>query len=867
MHADFFLYWGKAKPGLDGAAAFHSLPLHCLDVAATALVYVRQTAPLKNLLMQSFAFTSEAELESWLIFWLALHDVGKFSAAFQSQRFDLLQQLNPAASPHVYTLRHDSLGMVFWDELLQETAIPQGWFGDKAEDYQDGLNFWMRAVTGHHGAPPKENHISLSQHTDQNRDYAAVLAFIAALDTQILPIPLRNLTPRLPHDDFTARSSILSWWLAGLAVLADWIGSNTDFFPYHETAPTNLANYWQTAQDQATAALAKSEIQTRARREVLELRDIFPHIKTPSPLQAWAATVEISPGPQLHLLEDVMGAGKTEAAILLAQRLFVADCADGFFIGLPTMATANAMYARIAKVYQRLFHDATSMVLAHGQSDLVPEFAASVLREGPQENDPDQNDESASARCSNWLADHRKRALLAPAGIGTIDQAMLAVLCRLLEFHATLGGSAILLSATLPQHMKQQLVNAFARGREQGAGALACPAYPLATTWREDAPVCETPLATRPDICRTLLVTYLDSEVRVLDLIRTALQNGQAVCWMRNTVADAMAAHRQFAAELPPERLTLFHARFTLAARLATEQAILRDFGRDSTPAQRAGKLVIATQVAEQSLDADWDVVISDLAPIDRLLQRAGRLQRHTRDVPGGRTPRLYVYGPAYTPEPPANWYRQTLPGAAVVYSKHVESWLTAQLLQEGKIALPGDARRLIEAVFNPQQELPVGLLANADKAQGEDYSDQAQAISNLLNLASGYVRGNMDWWEEGQTPSRLGEASGPVVLLRWQSDTLQPWFSHPNPRAALAYSSVRMALRLIKTSAPDAARQQIIEQWLQSQPGQGKYLVVLPLQESEQGWIGQALDGKGKLRTWRYSDQVGLLAAVPNRS
>ena len=111
--------------------------------------------------------------------------------------------------------------------------------------------------------------------------------------------------------------------------------------------------------------------------------ELFTHITTPSPLQRWAAVAPLAAGPQIHLLEDVTGAGKTEAAVMLTHRLLAGGHADGFFIALPTMVTANAMYGRIAEVCARLFVGPASLVLAHGQSFLVDGFAHSVLPDGP----------------------------------------------------------------------------------------------------------------------------------------------------------------------------------------------------------------------------------------------------------------------------------------------------------------------------------------------------------------------------------------------------------------------------------------------------------------------------------------------------
>jgi CRISPR-associated endonuclease/helicase Cas3 len=244
------------------------------------------------------------------------------------------------------------------------------------------------------------------------------------------------------------------------------------------------------------------------------------------------------------------------------------------------MATANAMYGRIAQVYARLFEGNASLVLAHGQRDLVEAFAESVIPVGAVEMDRQQLDETASARCSAWLADHNKRALMAPAGVGTIDQALLAVLqsrhqslrlfglfrkvlvvdevhaCdtymqsvleNLLTFHARAGGSAILLSATLTQRMKRALLRAFAVGCQSEAPMMAVEvAYPLVTSWhsvRPDGPAEYDPHRHTNDVKRTVAVDYLSDETQVVAAIEAALAAGKCVCWIRNTVADALEAY------------------------------------------------------------------------------------------------------------------------------------------------------------------------------------------------------------------------------------------------------------------------------------------------------------------------------------
>lgn len=560
-------------------------------------------------------------------------------------------------------------------------------------------------------------------------------------------------------------------------------------------------------------------------------------------------------------------------------------------------------------MYGKLFSERASLALAHGQRKFVEAFAASVIPPGPSNDDAQQADETATARCTSWLADHNKRALLAPAGVGTLDQALLAVLhskhqslrllglfrkvlvvdevhaCdaymqgvleTLLDFHARGGGSAILLSATLPQRMKQALLDAFARGRRSAAPAVQARQYPLVSSWHSATPeaLLEKDLPTRDDMRRTLAVHYVCDEEEVVAGINAALMAGKCVCWMRNTVADALAAHARFKDGLPTDKLTLFHARFALRDRLRTERKVLALFGNRSTPMRRSGRLVIATQVAEQSLDADWDLVVSDLAPIDRLIQRAGRLQRHPRDERGRRlrgpavrdqrgTPCLWVFGPAWVDDPPARWFKAAFPKASGVYPHHGQLWLTAKLLQGGHIAMPDDARDLIEGVFGEDAAIPDRLQSNANAAEGRGYADASVAQQNTVKLATGYVRGGIDWWSEAKTPSRLGDASMTVLLACWEGDRLRPWAEEPH---GWAYSSVRVAERLIarRAESSSATREAAIEQLLQTLPNKGRWSVLLPLEQTAESWVGEAWSAPGSRETerllkWRYDSLTGL--------
>src|SRR5665213_3713468 len=178
MNELIYNYWGKARPSVAIGAQYHLLPYHCLDVAAVGVTYLKRSNSVRLWLRREFGFRTEKSLFGWFAFWLAVHDLGKFSEAFQSQRgdlFSLMRGREPnAAKP--YRVRHDTLGLLVWKEVVSKLVISKQWFGPQTEDYLDGLDAWARAVTGHHGQPPEEGG-SFGQHFDQQYDGQAIREF------------------------------------------------------------------------------------------------------------------------------------------------------------------------------------------------------------------------------------------------------------------------------------------------------------------------------------------------------------------------------------------------------------------------------------------------------------------------------------------------------------------------------------------------------------------------------------------------------------------------------------------------------------------------------------------------------------------
>jgi CRISPR-associated endonuclease/helicase Cas3 len=888
-------YWGKADPAYPGEPKWHPLVYHCLDVAACGLALL-ESRPIWLDTLTRLSGLSRKQTGEWVGFLLSLHDSGKFGDGFQSRCPEWMEKLQGRKSNAPRDTRHDTLGY----ELLR-AHLPD-WIvrADLGNRSGSLLRLWLSAVTGHHGKPPRSNAGNTLVLRDQFP--SDVLNDAKVFVTELASLFLVNGCP-LPEAARCDGEAFkrASWPLAGLAVVADWLGSNTRWFHYR--APDlGLTEYWeQVAVPKAREAVQESGMASPSIAPFIGIRNLF-QIE-PTSLQSWADSVPLAEGPQIFVLEELTGSGKTEAALTLAAKLVAAGHGQGVYVALPTMATADAMFDRVKKgdVWKRFFAAGEpQLALAHSADWLklrLEEISRSDAGYGRDE------EPSASRNCTAWLADSRKKALLADFGVGTIDQALLSVLpvrhqslrllglstkvlvvdeihaCdsytgelleRLLHFHAALGGSAILLSATLPQSQRARYLRAFTAGLGFTAPALESTAYPLATHLHAGG-LSEQPITARAEVSRRVSVDVLHDEAAVLQRLLGTISRGGCAVWIRNTVVDALDAWHKWNALHPEHPATLFHARFALVDRLRIGGTVLHDFGPNSGPATRSGKLVIATQVVEQSLDVDFDVMVTDLAPIDLIVQRAGRLQRHVRDAQGNRLQepdrhderggaRLAVFMPSPEGEIKKSWLSQLLPRAARVYPDHGQLWLTARwLVYNGGFDLPERARNMIETVYGEAafESMPEALRPVADNADGARRADRATARGQVLVFEQGYNPDSQQWDDDADTPTRLGEKTVRLRLTRLIDGKLAPW-SQKNPRIDWALSELTVPRRLI---AQENERQtNIIETAKTAMADEGRYCLVIPLELADgANWRGYARNLKGKEIVAIYSPETGL--------
>lgn len=714
-----FNYWGKADPNYPGEPKWHPLAYHCLDVAAVAAVWWDACASLRGNFSAAFASPlTSTQLRAWVVFFVALHDLGKFDIRFQLKAPEALATAwrrlekndHELALKEIQEFNHGHAGIAWarreyarWIEQLdQEQTIWTCW------------QLWLSAVTGHHGDFHDAAMQGLLLDTDDmliEHDRSARQDFVRALEVLFLEPSGLSLQDVPPPGSSSARTL-----LAGFCAVCDWVGSNTDVFDYR-ASDTGLADYLNTRLEQIQAKdLLRNFGLLGLITGYTGVATLLDSGDSPRGIQTEIDHLPTTPG--LTLVEAPTGSGKTEAALAYAWRLLDAGVADSIVFALPTQATANAMLLRAEAFAERVFGHA-DVVLAHGKRQFNEAFqrlAASGQRV------TSQGKTEAAVQCAAWLASSRKRVFLGQVGVCTVDQVLLSVLPVRHKFvrgfglaksvlivdevhaydaymHGLLGevlhqqkasgGSAVLLSATLPANLRAKLLGAW-----DASGPDTAP-YPVLWHVSSGEATLRTVAENQRPIQREVAVECLKltdalPDTNLVSRIVAAAEAGAQVAIVMNLVDDAQKLARMLRSQTAIE-VDLFHARFRFADRQEKERATLAHYGRHS--ARQTGRILVATQVVEQSLDLDFDWMLTQICPVDLLFQRLGRLHRHARDQrPASfESPRctvLSVVGDDYGTH-------------KLIYGNTRVLWRTEQLLQGcERIIFPDAYRDWIERVY-----------------------------------------------------------------------------------------------------------------------------------------------------------------------
>lgn len=645
--------WGKTGPGTH----FHPAVFHMLDVGnvAAALLSPMCTPRIRNVLAACLGTDKPASLVAWLPLAVALHDIGKVSAQFQgrankprtrTERERLGREGFEFGHFAGETLFHQQISGVFIaDDLPELSGSPSDMFVDVLRD----------AITGHHGTFAPEGDLTRTRDHLQYRE-PTEWRFLRAQAFALLKPLLASHWDQAVLDICPPHRMAATVALTGFIILCDWLGSDETIFKCCD-GMTPMA-YSRLSKDAARRAVVRAGFAAGTEATPYGGFDVtFPGIRDPRPLQKAIDAIDLHclTWPTLVIIEAPTGEGKTEAALALAQRLAERGPSNEIYFALPTQATSNQMFLRVLDYVVRTRGGTENVKLVHGQAFLA-EDALRVQAMG--------DISSEEGRPLDWFSG-RRLALLAPYGVGTVDQVELTALnarfyaLRLFglagktviidEVHAydtymstvlqgalrwlgALGSSVLLLSATLPANRHRELAAAYLEGRGKPLPSRDHIPYPAISIYgpTTGAPITFHSAAQQ----RTICITFVEDRTveAQCERLLSMVERGGAICRICNTVAEAqkLFAHLDKVAPQEVERV-LIHARFPVQDRLAIEDALTREYGPDSRRGPTDRAVVVGTQVLEQSLDLDFDVMVSDMAPIDLLLQRVGRVRRHDR--------------------------------------------------------------------------------------------------------------------------------------------------------------------------------------------------------------------------------------------
>lgn len=721
--------WGKVSVG-----SSHHLANHCADVAACFEAIAKQPVIRERLEKSAGRPLNEIDF-SRLAAIAFLHDCGKLHPGFQAKgTIDGISWPRLALHGHVQEgaaifsgVQNGALGQALNLAELRSWGVSQG---------------LLWAAIAHHGRPFSIE--EKASHGWENISQVNYMPLAAARQLGRLMrawFPLAFGVGGAPLPDRPDFQHLF----CGLVSLADWLGSTQSLFPF---VPECDPSYMEHARWQAARAVAGIGLDVQRWRSVIEGKVRFELLSggnTPRPAQE--VTGAWSLDDPLVILEAETGSGKTEAALWRFAQLFEAGKVDSLYFALPTRAAARQIHQRVNDILKRLMgNDAPEAVQA------VPGYLRSGEISGKRlpafevlwDDDPDE-----AKRIARWAAESGRRYLAAAVAVGTVDQAMLAALqvkhahlraaalCRsllvideihssdpymtniqthLLKMHLERGGHAMLMSATLGAEARVAWLGTDRRNRHLPPlqDAIAAP-YPA--VWGRSDGMRDARQAGQPG--KEVAITLMDgwaAEIAASRAIEAARQ-GAKVLVIRNTVRaaqDTFEAVRAMGDEALLMQVAggpaLHHSRFAAEDRTLLDTHVERLLSPDSKVREPGGNIVVGSQTLEQSLDIDADLLITDLCPVDVLLQRIGRLHRHTLARPAGfEVPQCMVLSPqdglSRLAKPAfENGLGQFRDGGGVYRNLHACELTRRLVLDHPSWKIPEMNRLLVESATHPER-------------------------------------------------------------------------------------------------------------------------------------------------------------------
>lgn len=801
-------FWGKLERDASGQVwAWHPLADHCADVAAVAEAILRLPVWRARLCCLAGRALSDTEWARLCVF-VALHDLGKFNLGFRDKAWPERRSTTGHVIEAVGALSHCP---AVFSTLAELTS-----WGDSAVEL-------LIAALCHHGRPHhyKGAGIASSRTPWTPRDGLDPQTGLADLLTQCrrwFPAAFVREEPALPE------STPFQHAFAGVVMLADWIGSDTKFFPFSCSEGDDRMDV---SRRRAQMALERIGIDIPADARLdAHGRDPFSRVtppeRSPRPAQAVMLTLPSDRDGSITLLEAETGSGKTEAALARFVALFDAGLVDGLYFALPTRTAATQMHRRVRAAVQLAFQTPPPVVLA------VPGYLRVDDTDGYRlapftVHWPDL--ESDRERHRAWAAENSKRYLAGTIAVGTIDQVLLSSLMvghahlratsllrqllvvdevhasdaymgRILEDvltrHRAAGGHALLLSATLGGEARARLMAGGARVTMPTLADAEATPYPLVSHRGDGAQALPVKSEGPGRDVHVTAHAWLEDPSALAKAAFSAALRGAKVLIIRNTVTNCVATQQavEREASLHARHDLLFrcngvaaphHSRFARPDREALDADLERRFG-ESRP--DGGCIVVATQTVQQSLDIDADLLFTDLCPMDVLLQRIGRLHRHRRTRPTGfDEARVFVVVPAnrdlgvlIREKGSARPYH----GLGSVYPDLRVLEATWRLIESVPCwRIPAMNRHLIERSLHGSvldsivREQGGAWKAHAEDVRGTVYGQQSLAGLNLVDRTLPYAESSFPDVTDQRILTRLGEGDR---LVRFESPVMGPF-------------------------------------------------------------------------------------------
>ncbi len=772
----------------------------------------------KKLIEKSLASSDSAIDPLCLVrFFAASHDLGKASPGFQAKAYTHNNSI-------IEQLEQNGLKI---KKGIDPGKIPHATLS-MAIMRRNGLDDSLSSIAGsHHGKPPSKDNIKpryLSAFPgntgfDDNtwiktQDSLLNLSFIISglMSTDIenvkLPIGIQDI-------------------LTGITIISDWLASNEEFFP--------LISYDKTAVEDPAL-----------RSEEGCLRINFPHHTglvygsdlpfkeafgfEPRIFQQMAIDiVSKMKKPGLVIIEAPMGEGKTEAALAISEILASKFGQNGLFFGLPTQATANGVFTRVKTWAKKCSGEGVrSISLAHGKSAFNDEYT-SIPRNGWNLNGEEDN-----LIVHQWF--HGKTNMLSDIVVGTVDQVLMAglkkkhlflrhlglaekvvivdechaydeymgsYLSKALRWLGDLNVPVILISATLPPRRREEMIRAYI-GHEVNSDCKK-EGYPMVTCVTEDNIIRET--SDTSGCGHTVSVIRLKME-DIVSEIGKKMANGGYAGIIVNTVRHAQDIYESLKIAYPDDKIIIIHSAYTASDRSKREKNLIETMKRSNNRIDRR-VIVVGTQVLEQSLDIDFDIMFSEICPTDLLLQRMGRLHRHSNKRPKGlESPICYVID---TDE------EEFDKGTESVYGKY--QLMNTRILLGDSVNIPQDIPKLVSSAYSVDGvNVPENLKETyaSAKKEKDDMMVKKERRADVYQIRSPESLKNLVGWLDNERSDPQGlyaeatvrdtDGSVEVILVQKGNDGLfripnndnddvLSAESTPDPKTARRLSDCRIAL------------------------------------------------------------------------